>query len=66
VTSGWGRDKNRQRLATLLEGANTALMAARELIQGAGIFPFEQAHELSGKAEKIQEQIAELKRLVKQ
>lgn len=65
MTSGWGRDKNRQRLARQLEFANTSLAESRELIRE--LFQRGEGRDLlDDKAAQIQVQIAELKRLVKQ
>jgi len=61
--TGWGRDKRRQALAHKLELANVALSESRALI--AEIFEKRDAETLMNRAYRIQEQIRELKGLLK-
>jgi len=63
--SGWGRDRKRQELARRLESANLMLAESRDII--AALFECRYRTEyLSDRAVRIQKQISELKRLVKQ
>lgn len=71
--SGWGRSRQRQIVARKLEFANKMLAESRELIlqifepdTTAEPMKHGSAQEISNRVYRIQEQIAELKRLVKQ